>query len=341
MSVKRLKLSQPDSTEIKEIIFPEEVWILIWSYLDFKTIQKTCTQVSKSWLEMIRSSKLSWEMRLQHRFSFFKLDLLEVEDFNAILDHWKNLRVIHFTSELEFARFQLSLKTHKSLKKIVISSGPILYNKECMHGCINGCPLGDPCLHGCMNGCPLGDVTKYWIDPEHLLAPTDAIKNVITIEKMDLDGFCEEFAVRQNDWDLTTLETLKISYRSYYKTAVPKPELSFRFKNLKKLEISNVRIGINELLDILNFLGNTKNVKISASLEVLSDLSEEETKDIFNQALQMVKEQFPFPNVRILDLEIFESMNTINYGESGATLTTTDPDSEMESSDFEIWPEQI
>ena len=271
---------------------------------------------------MIRNSKLSWEMRLQHRFSFFKLDILEVEDFNDILDRWKNLRAIHFKSELEFTRFQLSLKTHKSLKKIVISSGPFLYNAES--------PFG-----------PLGDVTKYWIDPEHLLAPTVAIKNVITMENMCLDYFCEEFAMRQNDWDLTNLETLKISDWGSYGTTIPKPELHCRFKNLKRLVISLVRMAINELLDILNFLGNTKNVKISASLEVLSDLSEEETKDIFNQALQMVKEQFPFPNVRILDLEIFESMNTINYGESGATLTTTDPDSEMESSDFEIWPEQI
>ena len=314
MSVKRLKLSQPDSTEIKDIIFPEEVWIIIWSYLDFKSIQKTCTQVSKSWLEMIRSSKLSWEMRLQHRFSFFKLDLLEVEDFNDILYHWKYLRVIHFKSELEFARFQLSLKTHKSLKKIVISSGQFLYNKKS----------------------PLGNVTKYWIDPEHLLAPTVAIKNVITMENMCLDYFCDEFAMRQNYWDLTNLETLKISDWGSYGTTIPKPELRCRFKNLKRLEISLVRIAINELLDILNFLGNTKNVKISASLEVGSVLDEEETKGIFNQALEIVKEKFPFPDVRIIDLNIYESMNSINYGEKGATLTTTDPDSEMESSDLEV-----
>jgi hypothetical protein len=271
-------------------------------YLDFKTVQKICTQVSKSWLEMIRNSKLSWEMRvLNHRFSFYNLDLL-VEDFNDILDHWKNLRVIHFSNELEFARFQLSLKSHKSLKKIVISSGPFLYNKES--------PFG-----------PLGKVIKYWIDPEHLLAPTDAIKNVITME-MSLDCSVKEFAMRQNDWDLTNLDILKIS-----SIAIPKPKLSFRFKNLKKLEINHIPIGIKELLDILHFLGNTKNVKISGSLEVLSGLNEEETKDIFTQAVEIVKEQFPFPDVRILDLNIFNSRNSINYGKKGATLTTTDPDS--------------
>ena len=41
MSVKRLKLSQSDTTEIKEIIFPEEVWMIIWSYLDFFIDMKT------------------------------------------------------------------------------------------------------------------------------------------------------------------------------------------------------------------------------------------------------------------------------------------------------------
>ena len=102
--------------------------------------------------------------------------------------------------------------------------------------------------------------------------------------------------------------------------------------NLKKLEISHVRIEINELLDVLHFLGNTKNVKISASLEVLSYLDEEETKDIFNQALEIVRENFPFPDVRIQDLKIYESMNSINflhnvrfsicYGENGAMLKT-------------------
>ena len=221
------------------------------------------------------------------------------------------LRAIHLKSEHEFAKFQLSLKSQKSLKKIVISSGPFLYNTQS--------PFG-----------PLGDVTKYWIDPEHLLEPTDAIKNVITME-MDWDGFCEEFDMRQNDWELTNLETLKIPkilYRNQYKTAIHKSQL---FVNLKKLEISHVQIEINELLDVLHFLGNTKNVKISASLEVMSDLDEEETEDIFNQALDIMRENFPFPD-RILDLNIYESMNSINilhnvrfsicYGENGATLQT-------------------
>ena len=68
MSVKRFKSSQSDTTEIEEVILPEEVWILIWSYLDFETVQKICTRVSNSWLEMIRRSKMSWEMKLRHSY---------------------------------------------------------------------------------------------------------------------------------------------------------------------------------------------------------------------------------------------------------------------------------
>ena len=45
---------QPRSTVIGGIVLPEKCLIQILSYLDFKTVQKVCTQVSKSWLELIR-----------------------------------------------------------------------------------------------------------------------------------------------------------------------------------------------------------------------------------------------------------------------------------------------
>ena len=123
MSLERLV--QSSSIKIEEIILPEEVWIKIWSYLDFKTVQKICTCVTKSWLKMIRSSKLSWEMKVEHH-EFHNVDVLEVETFNGILSHWENLRAIHFSFEREFVRFCLSLNSHQSLEKIVILSGPIL-----------------------------------------------------------------------------------------------------------------------------------------------------------------------------------------------------------------------
>ena len=113
----------PRSTMIGEIVLPEKILIQILSYLDFKTVQKACTQVSKSWLELIRSSKLSREMKLPRLFR------IEEVDFNAFFNNWKNLRVLHFSSGDEPGRgkFAKSLKTHKSLKKIVIPCKLDLY----------------------------------------------------------------------------------------------------------------------------------------------------------------------------------------------------------------------
>ena len=183
---------EASSTEIVEIILPEEVWILIWSYLDFNIVQKICSRVSKSWLKMIRSSKLSWEMKLQIIDYKDDMDVIALRDFNSILFHWNNLRVLHFSSEPEFARFRLSLSlnSHESLEKIVISAELGLHTRE------------SNSYHN-----PWGVVTKYWIDPRHVLAP-DAVKNVVTL-KIYLDGLPDDIAMTHNDYDLTNLETLE------------------------------------------------------------------------------------------------------------------------------------
>ena len=125
MSLKKLA-----SPQLEEFILPEEVWILIWSHLDFKTVQKVCTRVSKSWLELIRSSKLSREMKLPRIIQISLI--LEQKDVNAFLHSWKNLRVLHFSSGDEPGRaFIKCLKTHKSLEKIIVSSEePIWLSKR-------------------------------------------------------------------------------------------------------------------------------------------------------------------------------------------------------------------
>ena len=305
--------SSSSCTEIEDVIFPEEIWILIWSHLDFKTLQKTCTCVSKSWLEMIRRSKLSWEMKLGIA------DMLEVKDFNAILSHWTDVREIQFSSEQDFAKFRLSLNSYRSLKKIVI-----------------------PSLKA---GTSLGGVTMYWIDPKHLLTPTDKIKNVIKF-CIDVIGIPEEFAMRQDDCDFTNLETLEIEERKYNglcsENVVP---FLLRFKELKKVIIQHLEIRIDNLLDILSFLGDMKTLIISVSnLIVIHELDEEATKDIFNKALEIVNKKYPFPDVRILELNIYEDndngqpRHSIIYEEpDGATLYIDDvmSNSEYDTSDSE------
>ena len=312
MSLERLV--QSSSTKIEEIILPEEVWIMIWSNLDFKTVQKICTRVTKSWLKMIRGSKLSWKMKLEHH-AFYNVDDLEVEAFDGILSHWENLREIHFSCEREFARFCLSLNSHQSLEKIVILSGPVLYAKGSILGCVH----------------------KYWIDPRNLLTPTNSIKNVIALE-ISLKCLSEEFAMTQNDWDLTNLENLRVSHGMSYETTIPKPELLLRFKNLKTLQIINIEVRIDYLLDILSFLGNIMSIDISASVEVTSHLDAKATKNIFKKVFELVNEIFPHQYDRILDLHIFEiplsrmePRHSIRLSESGASLTTNDSDSDSET----------
>ena len=316
--------SQPSSTKTEEIILPEEVWILIWSYLDFNIVQKICSRVSKSWLKMIRSSKLSWEMKLQIIDYKDDMDVIALKDFNSILFRWNNLRVLHFSSEPEFARFRtsLSLNSHESLEKIVIPAGPGLFTKG------KGSNL-DRTLWGV--------VTKYWIDPRHILAP-DAVKNVVAL-KIYLDRVPENFDMRQNDCDLTNLETLELcEYQESEMFWMPNTKLLSKFKNLKELVIC-LEIDIDFLLHIVRFLGNTNNLNISANVEVRSNYDEEDTKEIFNEALKILREKFPFPAKRILNLKFFEDGTKyyITCNESGATLTTSGDNSDSMDESVEYY----
>ena len=66
---------------------------------------------------------------------------------------------------------------------------------------------------------------------------------------------------------------------------------------------------------------------MSVTLRVMSDLDDEATKAIFNEAIEILNEKFPFPDERILDLKISESWNldyrpifSINYSENGTEL---------------------
>jgi len=341
-----IKDPKRSSTEIEEIILPEEVLIQIWSYLDFKTVQRSCTRVSKSWFEMIRNSKLSWEMKLRNTFYYpdvfsASMDIIGVKEFNEMLLHWNSLRLLQFSSEQDFAKFHMCLSSHNSLEKIVIPNGPALYTKVSTSDRI------------------WGWVTEYWIDPSnlctvpsHLLTRADTIKNVIKL-KIDLKSLPKDLAMIQKDCDVTNLETLEINKNiiGRYENLTPKTDLLFRFNNLKKLVIC-IDIDIGYLLDIIRFLGNTKNLKIIANLDVRSAILYEEAEEIFNEALRILQEKFPFPDERILDLiitEVYVFMSRppkfeISYG-GGAMLATLDDRSDYGLSDSfnedEIWQHDI
>ena len=129
--------------------------------------------------------------------------------------------------------------------------------------------------------------------------------------------------MQQDGCDLSNLETLDIQQipnslnnplltmrrdGMSYDDVIPNNELLSKFNNLKWLTIE-IEIHIDFLLDIVRFLASTKTVKISAIVEVKNDYDvydEEDTKEIFTEALEIMNEKFPFPAIRILDLKIFE-----------------------------------
>ena len=162
-----------------------------------------------------------------------------------------------------------------------------------------------------------------------------------------------DFDMRQNDCDLTNLETLELcEHQESEMFWMPSIKLLSKFKYLKELVIC-LEIDIDFLLHIVRFLGDTNNLNISANVEVRSDYDVEDTKGIFDEALEILREKFPFPARRILDLKFFEdedyyfgneiewrfktSKYSIIYNESGATLTTFGEDSDSMDESVEYY----
>ena len=99
----KMSLSKPDrkmkqsfGSRKSTFILPREIWIYIWEFLDFETLQKECTLVSKTWLKDIRkTASLSGEMRLKLPK---KLVNLTAQNINNVLSRWKKLKVLHVSS---------------------------------------------------------------------------------------------------------------------------------------------------------------------------------------------------------------------------------------------------
>ena len=191
----------------EQLILPQEVWILIWSFLDFKTLQKICIRVSKSWMEMIRSSKLSWEVKFR-RPNCPELIYIhgkdEVEFFNTmIITHWNNLRVIHFR-DTPCDKIRLCLKSHQSLERVVVENH--------WPGQTVGQKMNQAYLKISYSDCIVwGAVTKFWVDPRLMTItdredlPTDIVKNVIKL-KIFVEGkrLPDELAARKGAFCLAS-----------------------------------------------------------------------------------------------------------------------------------------
>ena len=131
---------------------PKEIWVEIWSLVDFKTLQKSCTLVCKDWFGGIRgSTSLSGQMALNNRQK-------SLEDINLVLSHWEKLRIVQMSSELSNVDF-LQLAPHSSLEKII-------FQKEFQLGI-------------------WGKVTKACFDLKNKSSGTNSIENIVELHLLD------------------------------------------------------------------------------------------------------------------------------------------------------------
>ena len=93
-------------------VTPKEIWVKIWSLVDFKTLQKSCTVVCKNWFDGIRgNASLSDQIVLNN-------EQKSLEDINQVLSHWEALRIVRMSSEMTHVEL-LQLEPHPSLEKII------------------------------------------------------------------------------------------------------------------------------------------------------------------------------------------------------------------------------
>jgi len=242
--------------EEQRINLPREMWIEIWSFLDFKTLQKTCTLVSKTWLEEIRNStRLSGEMTLKTSWPWWN-----VKEINKVLSHWKKLRVLHMTMDKEITGFNLN--EHFLLRKIIIPKS---------------IPLED-----------LDDWAmskKIWLDPKDYSSKPQSLENVVDLE-IDIQRIPENFPLVQIGQIFTNVKGLFIIGKTFNTESI------LGFKNLKKLDI-NIDINIEDLLETLHMIENAKDLEISADISTKdNELGEIKTLEIYQNALEFINNKF-------------------------------------------------
>ena len=137
------------------IDLPKEVWIQIWSSLDFKTLHKICRSVCKTWfLDIRESSKLSGRLKIRN-------SELQDKELKTILSNWEKLKILELCKE---TKIDLSA-THKLLNKVII-------------------PLdGEDEFQNSLNATTILEktVNKIWFDPHNKSFPLSCLDSIIDI----------------------------------------------------------------------------------------------------------------------------------------------------------------
>ena len=296
-----------------------EVCIHIWSFLDFDTIQRKCTLVSRAWMEEIRNSpSLSREMKL-------RIEDQSIEEINDVLNHWKMLQVLHVTKEEAITQFGINLNELKLLRKIIVPKKKLVFEE-----------LG-----------VWGKASKVWIDPKNLLAPAklenifslrlkiDMVPENIEIEKIrEALPNVEKLSISGDGFNLGLISSFeKLKYLKLITDQIPRDfemekigqalpnveelfvycqegenfnlELIMGFKSLKTLKIKVGDMDMNDFLDTLRSLENVKTLNLfvfigmngkRASGNQMSDKEYDEkynfVQEVFQDAIKIIDENF-------------------------------------------------
>ena len=158
---------------------PKEIWVEIWSLVDFRTLQKSCTLVCKDWFGGIRgSTSLSSQM-------VFKNWKKSIADINLVLSHWEKLRIVRMSSEISNDEL-LQLATHPSLEKII-------FPKKFELGI-------------------WGEVTKVCYDPK-TKSPATSVENIVELHLVDFfeKVYWRDYGNREHEPFLKRFKTEDIS----------------------------------------------------------------------------------------------------------------------------------
>ena len=283
------------SSESSDINLPTEVWIHTWSFLDFETVQKTCTLVSKGWLSKIRNStRLSGEVIL-------KLENCNVKDINNALSRWPKLKVLQLSdcccnylctcnsSRLNklMAHWEKSKKFDLITKMLGVNltDNPLL-RKIIIPKSMWFVELGN-----------WGKVFKVWFDPKNwtpvnlesvnnLIIYVDYIPNLIfflfigqvlvSVEEIYITGKKRMLDVKFDSEFILTLQDFLLG-----------------FKKLTKVRIV-VPVDITDFLDFLHAVANVKDVKFWLNVCIVHNhLERKYVKKVFKEGFKIIVNTFP------------------------------------------------
>ena len=285
------------SSESSKSNLPTEVWILTWSFLDFYTVQKKCTLVSKEWLNRIRNStRLSGEIIL-------RLKNLNVKDINDALSRWPKLKVLHLSDcncnyyicNCNGSRLSKLVSHWEKSNKFGLNTdmfGVNLTNNELLRKII--VPKSMPFVE-------LGDwgkVFKVWFDPKNW-TPAN-LENVNNL-RIYLDHIPRKLEMMQIGQVLVNVEELYITgkrgptrdakFESLFISSLENFLLGF--KKLKEVFIE-VLVDMTDLLKFLRAIANLKNVKCWLNVcTVHGHLEKRYVERVFKKGLKIVENTFP------------------------------------------------